>query len=245
MSSRCCMCNEICSTSYEFKKDIYIINIPNDNKNFCHRMCPECLLRHIFIKDITLFAKPSNNYDFTCPCKEGKLNLSYEELIDAFQNKTFDNLQKKKEKVCKTHNKKYSKYCKDCNVDICESCISESYEEHFNHRSEDKKIILEKLRKFFNILNLRYYGFEGFMENFNKICIKLKENMEKNYNDTLIFIDKIINNLINFRAKYSAYYKEKVINTVQTLKIIKMFYCNYYYDIKKAKKEMIVKYINI
>ena len=83
------------------------------------------------------------------------------------------------------------------------------------------------------------------MENFNKICIKLKENMEKNYNDTLIFIDKIINNLINFRAKYSAYYKEKVINTVQTLKIIKMFYCNYYYDIKKAKKEMIVKYINI
>ena len=43
MSSRCCMCNEIYSTSYEFKKDIYIINIPNDNKNFCHRMCPECL----------------------------------------------------------------------------------------------------------------------------------------------------------------------------------------------------------
>ena len=247
MPNRCYMCNEHCSSSYKFKKENNIQNDPNAKETFCHRMCPECLIRYIFIKDITLFAKPSNIYSFTCPCKEGKLNLSYEQLIDVFQNKTFDNLQKKKEKVCKTHNKKYSKYCKDCNEDICEFCISESYEEHFNHRIEDKKILLEKLRKFFDILNLRYYDFESFMENFNKICKKFKEIMEKNYNDTLIFIDKIINNLIDFRAKYSSYYKEKVINTVQTLKILKMFYCNYYYDIKKAKKGddfKIYKYLN-
>ena len=246
MSSRCYMCNDHSSTSYKFKKELNHEK-PSEGETFCHRMCPECLIRYIFIKDITLFAKPSNNYSFTCPCKEGKLNLSYEQLIDVFQNKTFDNLQKKKEKVCKTHSKKYSKYCKDCNVDICELCISESYEEHFNHRIEDKKILLEKLRKFFGILNLRYYEFKDFMENFNKICKKFKEIMEKNYNDTLIFIDKIINNLIDFRAKYSAYYKEKVINTVQTLKVLKMFYCNYYYDIKKAEKGndfKIYKYLN-
>ena len=253
MSSKCYICKEHPSTSYKFKKEINneakrnTLNKIVEVKNYCHRMCPECLIRYIFIKDITLFSKPSNNFTFICPCKEGKLNLSYEQLIDVFQNKTFDNLQKKKEKVCNTHNKKYSKFCKDCNIDICEDCIAESYEEHFNHRIEDKKILLEKLRKFFEILNLRYYDFKGFMDNFNKICIKFKEILETNYNNTLIIIDKIINDLIDFRAKYSVYYKEKVINSVQTLKILKMFYCNYYYDIKKAEKGddfKIYKYLN-
>jgi hypothetical protein len=85
------------------------------------------------------------------------------------------------------------------------------------------------------------------MENFNKICGKFKEIFEKNYNDILIALDKIINSLIDFRAKYSVYYKEKVINSVQTLKILKMFYSNYYYDIHKAENGTdfkIYKYLN-
>ena len=76
---------------------------------------------------------------------------------------------------------------------------------------------------------------------------KIKRKYGKKLYDTLTFIDKIINNLIDFRAKYSAYYKEKVIFTVQTLKILKMFYCNFYYDIKKANKGndcKIYKYLN-
>ena len=251
-SSKCYMCKEHPSTSYKFKIVDNVaprtsINTFGGTSSYCHKMCPECLIRYIFIKDITLFAKPSKIYTFTCPCNKGKLNLSYEQLIDVFQNKTFDNLHKKKEKLCKTHNKKFSKYCKDCNVDICEYCFSESCEEHFNHRIEDKKILLEKLKKFFEILNLRYYEYKDFSNNFDKICNKFKEILEKNYNDTLISIDKIINDLIDFRAKYSSYYKEKVINTVQTLKLLKLFYCNYYYDIKKAEKVndfKIYKYLN-
>ena len=251
-SSKCYMCKEALSTSYKFKKFDYetpssTINNYGKTSSYCHKMCPECLIRYIFIKDITLFAKPSKTYTFTCPCNSGKLNLSYEQLIDVFQNKTFDNLQKKKEKLCETHNIKYSKFCKDCNEDICKECISESYESHLNHRIEDKKLLLEKLRKFFGILNLRYYEFKDFSNNFDKICTKFKEILEKNYNDTLIFIDKIINDLIDFRAKYSSHYKEKVINAVQTLKLLKLFYSNYYYDIKKAEKGndfKIYKYLN-
>lgn len=241
MSICCYSCKEPPLTSYKFKKQpknissILSINITDDSSTYCHRMCPECLIRYIFIKNITLFSKPSKIYTFTCPCQEGKLILSYEQLIDVFQNKTFDNLKKKKDKICRTHNKKYSKYCKDCNVDICEDCISESYDEHFNHRIEDKQLLLEKLKKFFEILNLRYYDFNVFNQNFDNICQKFKEILEKNYNETLIYIDKIINDLIDFRAKYSSYYKEKVISNVQTLKLLKLFYCNYYYDIKKAE----------
>jgi hypothetical protein len=85
------------------------------------------------------------------------------------------------------------------------------------------------------------------MENFNYICAKFREILEKNYNDILISIDKIINSLIDFRAKYSVHYKEKVINNVQTLKLLKMFYSNYYYDIHKAENVSdfkIYKYLN-
>ena len=253
LSSRCFMCKENPSASYKFKKEMEhnstrnVINIIENSSIYCHRMCPECLIRYIFIKYITLFQKPSKNYTFTCPCKNGKLNLSYEQLIDVFQNKTFDNLQKKKEKLCITHNKKYSHFCKNCNVDICPECISESYEDHFNHRIEDKKTLLKRLKNFFDNLNLRYSKFKDFNDNFDKICKKFKEILEKNYNETLISIDKIINDLIDFRAKYSSHYKEKVISTVQTLKILKLFYCNYYYDIKKAERTndfKIYKYLN-
>ena len=245
MSDKCYLCKELISISYKFKKET-IVN--NDNlSNYCHIMCPECLIRHIFITDITIFEYPSAEYTFTCPCEKGKLKLTYEQLIDAFQNKTFDNLQKKKEKICKVHNKLFNKYCKDCDVDICEDCLIEIVEDHFNHRIEEKEKLLKKMRKFFDVLNLKYYEFKKFMENFNLICQQFKEILEKNYNETLIYIDKIINNLIDFRAKYSVHYKEKVINSVQTLKILKMFYCNYYYDIKKAEKGndfKIYKYLN-
>ena len=249
MSNKCYLCKENVSISYKFKKEDTIVNDDNNDNipNYCHMMCPECLIRHIFITDITIFENPSTEYTFTCPCEKGKLKLTYEQLIDVFQNKTFDNLQKKKEKICKTHNKPFNKYCKDCDVDICEKCLIETVEEHFNHRIEEKEKLLKKMRKFFDVLNLKYYEFKKFMENFNLICQQFKEILEKNYNETLIYIDKIINNLIDFRAKYSVYYKEKVINSVQTLKILKMFYCNYYYDIKKAEKGndfKIYKYLN-
>ena len=253
---KCCMCKEELSIAYKFKinsdnKTSAITQNPIiDSPTYCHTICPECLIRHIFIKDITVFSKPSQSYTFTCPvesCEKGKINLSYEQLIDVFQNKTFDNLQKKKEKICETHKISYAKYCKVCKVDICEECIKESYEDHLNHNIADKKILFKKLKKFFLKLNLRYYEFNNFTENFDKICKKVKEILENNYNKTLIYMDKAINDMIDFRAKYSSYYKEKVINYVQTLKILKLFYCNYYYDIKKADKNndfKIYQYLN-
>ena len=253
MSAKCFVCNDYLSTSYKFKKKNKntIIknkkNVEDQSSPYCHRICPECLIRHIFITDMPSFGIPSKEYCFDCPCKNGSIQLSYEQLIDVFQNKTFDNLQKKKEKKCKTHKKVYSKYCRDCHVDICEDCIKTSIEEHLNHRIENKKILLQKLKKFFGFLNLKNNTFELFMKNFDEICKKYKGILENNYNSILINIDKSIKNLIDFRAKYSAYYNQIIINSVQTLKLLKMFYCNYYYDIKKAEKSndfKIYQYLN-
>ena len=250
-SELCYLCNEIPSLAYKFKviKDKQIINqsFIDSSISHCHRMCPECLIRYIFIKQITLLEKPAKEYKFICPCSKGSISLSYEQLIDLFQNKTISNFKNKKEKQCKHHSKIYSKFCKDCKVDVCDECIYESIEEHYEHRIEDKKILYDKLKNFFSTINLKNNSFEKFMETFNNICKQFREILEKNYNEILISLDQIINSLIDFRAKYSVYYKEKVIYSVQTLKILKMFYSNYYYDIHKAEKGndfRIYKYLN-
>ena len=250
-SELCYLCNEIPSLAYKFKviKDKQIINqsFIDSSISHCHRMCPECLIRYIFIKQITLLEKPAKEYKFICPCSKGSISLSYEQLIDLFQNKTISNFKNKKEKQCKHHSKIYSKFCKDCKVDVCDECIYESIEEHYEHRIEDKKILYDKLKNFFSTINLKNNSFDKFMETFNNICKQFREILEKNYNEILISLDQIINSLIDFRAKYSVYYKEKVIYSVQTLKILKMFYSNYYYDIHKAEKGndfRIYKYLN-
>ena len=249
-SELCYLCNEKPYISYKFKK---IRNKESARKSsseeptHCHRMCPECLIRYIFIKYITLFEKPSKEYMFICPCGKGNITLTYEQIIDLFQNKTVSNLQKKEEKKCSSHGKIFTKFCKDCKEDVCDLCLNESTEKHYEHRIEDKKVLYDKLKNFFNSINLKNHTFQKFMENFNYICAKFREILEKNYNDILISLDKIINSLIDFRAKYSVHYKEKVINNVQTLKLLKMFYSNYYYDIHKAENVSdfkIYKYLN-
>ena len=249
-SELCYLCNEKPYISYKFKK---IRNKESARKSsseeptHCHRMCPECLIRYIFIKYITLFEKPSKEYMFICPCGKGNITLTYEQIIDLFQNKTVSNLQKKEEKKCSSHGKIFTKFCKDCKEDVCDLCLNEYTEKHYEHRIEDKKVLYDKLKNFFNSINLKNHTFQKFMENFNYICAKFREILEKNYNDILISLDKIINSLIDFRAKYSVHYKEKVINNVQTLKLLKMFYSNYYYDIHKAENVSdfkIYKYLN-
>ena len=255
MSSLCYMCKEDSSTWYKFIKDksTNIHSNSKDNSSYCHKICPECLIQYIFIKDLKIFEKTTNDYEFVCPFCSGKLILTYEQLIDVFQNKIFDNLQKKKEKNCKKHNKnnKNNKkeqkelFCKDCNIDICSGCYKENKDEHSKHKIEDRSILLQKYKKFFELLNLKFKNFKDFMENFNKICKKFKEIFEKNYNNILSSIDEIINDLIDLRANYSVFYKEKVVSNVQTLKILKLFYSNFYYDVKKAENDIkIYKYIN-
>ena len=232
MSSEFCYsCKEKPSVSYKFKIKIDKDNINNNSskiQKYCHRMCPECLIRYIFIKKITLFEKPLKEYTIFCPCEKGSISLTYEQIIDLFQNKATYNLHQKKEKKCQSHNKIFEKYCKDCKEDVCQECLKEQMI-HYNHRIEDKKILYDRLRSFFSGINLKNNTFQKFMENFNKICGKFKEIFEKNYNDILIALDKIIN------------------SSVQTLKILKMFYSNYYYDIHKAENGTdfkIYKYLN-
>ena len=250
-ASECCLCKEVVSPLYNFTSDENnnnFLTVKNKkNSNICHKICPECLIRHIFLNEMKIFEKVRSDNDFTCPCSKGKINLNYDQLMDVFQNKIFLSLHKKKKK-CKIHNKEYTNYCKDCNVEVCDECSNSLEDEHLQHNIISKSEYIEKLKKFLSKAPVKYKKFEDFMEKMKIIGEKYKELLEENFNENLILMDKIINNLIDFRTKYSVYYKKKVINGVHYLKILKMFYSSYFFDKSRAEKSddiNLYKYLNM
>ena len=250
-ASECYLCKEVVSPLYNFTLDENnnnFLTVRNKKKsNICHQLCPECLIRHIFLNEMEIFEKVRSDNDFTCPCSKGKINLNYDQLMDIFQNKIYLSLHKKKKK-CKIHNKEYTNYCKDCNVEICDECSNSLEDEHLEHNIISKSEYIVKLKKFLSNAPVKYKKFEDFMEKMKIIGEKYKELLEDNFNENLILMDKIINNLIDFRTKYSVYYKKKVINGVHYLKILKMFYSNYFFDKSRAEKSddiNLYKYLNM
>ena len=55
--------------------------------------------------------------------------------------------------ICIKHDEKFIKYCEDCKIDLCLSCVSE-HKYHKILSYEDKLIDMKKLRKKMDNLNL-------------------------------------------------------------------------------------------
>ena len=90
--------------------------------------------------------------------------------------------------ICNRHNDFFAKYCEDCKIDMCLSCIIE----HKTHRViayEDYLIDIKRLRKKMNEPNEVINKFQMNLEEIIKKFQKLKENMDIYYN--------INNNIIN------------------------------------------------
>ena len=109
--------------------------------------------------------------------------------------------------ICKKHNEIFTKYCKECKVNICIQCE----EEHLNHESiyfgnimPNKKELDIKLIEFKKSL-------DRFNENINEIIMKLnkvKDNLNIYYN-----IKKdLINNYDNKNRNYEIMHNLKEIN---------------------------------
>ena len=118
-----------------------------------------------------------------------KCNMNLCPLCKSIHDKThsiinYDN----KNYICNKHNETFVKYCKECKIDLCLSCING----HKNHNLisyEDNLIDIEKIRR--NIFNL------------NKIINKFKMNLEeiinkfKKLEQNLDMYYNINNNIIN------------------------------------------------
>lgn len=214
-----------------------------------HKICAQCLIRKIFLEHIKEFEIPGPKV-IPCPCgdEKGALSLEMDNILGLFKTKTVDETQKQKQPICKLHeNKPKEDYCKDCHVIVCKECSLNKDNEHYEHDIENNNNYAKKLKYYLNKIQMKYKTYNDFSENLEKIGQKFKEIIEGTYNSTLQNIDTAIKDLNLFRSEYVANYQKKLEMGVFTLKLIKLFYLTYYYDLEKAQKSNdvdLIKYIN-
>ena len=83
--------------------------------------------------------------------------------------------------ICNKHNQIFVKYCNNCKIDLCFSCINE----HKNHELisyEDKLLDIKELRNKMNNLNMVINKFKLNLEEIINKLKKLQDNLDIYYN---------------------------------------------------------------
>ena len=227
----CLVCKEIVSPLYDFSCE--------------HQICPRCLIRHMFINNMKDFEKKEKKIIKCLKC-DGNMTLNLEQILDIFQHKAILDQQKIKSK-CEKHNSEKDYFCLDCHIYICKKCLDEKENEHKFHNRINNKQLADKLRYYNSKLKVKYPQYETFLNHINKFGEKFKSLIEGAYDTTIKQLDNVINDLIDYRVKYVTIYKDALKFGIQTIKIIKFFYLNYYFDLEKGKKVddiFLLKYLN-
>lgn len=231
----CFVCKEVVSPLFNFSCG--------------HKMCTQCLIRIIFINHIQDFEIPGAKV-IKCPCgtENGMVTLEMNHIFNLFKTKTINDTKKQKKNVCQLHDKAPKEYyCKECGVIVCKLCSEVKDNEHFEHRIEKILDYAKKIKYYLDKIQMKYKSYKDFSDNLEKIGQKFKEIIEGTYNSTLQTIDNCLQTLNLFRSEYVSNYQKKLEIGVFTLKILKLFYLNYYYDFDKATKSNdinLIKYIN-
>ena len=206
-----------------------------------HKICTSCMFQRIFINHIQDFTGVSM-IKVTCKCGLGELDQTLNDVSSIIMKKI--KLDEKKEsnnineemKLCKQHPSFYlNHYCMECSNYVCKKCKAEKTNEHHTHRVLTCKKLRRTIKNNIDIsLILKFNN-----DSFKIICENASEQIQKEvqmFNKTLGQIDNLITNICDFRDKYIQKYKEELKNLVQNFKIIKIYYMNYYNDLKIAKE---------
>lgn len=211
--------------------------------NCFHVICTNCLFQKIFVNNIQDLKGENDFITVKCKCANGELNQSLNDISIIIKKKTkMDEENKKNDidevklKLCPNHSSKFlNYYCIECFTYVCQDCQSSETNEHHTHRIVES----EKLKKIIknNINNILFLNFNS--EKFKLICDEvakqIQNEVEKEFNERLKFIDKTIQEFCEFREGYIQKYKEEIKRIIQTFKIIKIYYMNYYNDLQIVK----------
>jgi len=248
--------NETCGRESKFEKCFFCKeeNINNYLFSCGHKYCLVCLYRQIFCFYLAEIGK-KDILKIKCKCDNGYLEKSIDEIdeiikekITIDKNKMIDANEKKIFPKCGVHPELYKKdYCVQCYQNICIKCASEQGNEHHGHRIIPiyrlKKIIMRDIGE----LPLKFLTKELFEKNLENIGQKIKETSEKNFNETIEKIEDLQNLLNNFKTNYEENYKKTLTKCVKKIKIIKLFFFNFYYekDLCNTSDEInLLRYIN-
>ena len=116
-----------------------------------HLSCFECLIKDI---TITQFKNCENKPQslFRCPCNVGNIIMSYDDLISKLNilNKPIA------PRKCREHSETGKKYCRDCELWLCDKCLEIHKVFNENHTLEEKEIPLREICEEHSELTLYY-----------------------------------------------------------------------------------------
>ena len=206
-----------------------------------HKICISCMFRRIFINHIQDFTGVSL-IKVKCKCGKGELAQTLNDISTIIikkmelDEKKDDNIIREDMKLCQQHPTCYlDHYCMECSNYVCKKCKAEDTNEHHSHRV----LACNKLKRTIknNIDKSLILKFDS--DSFKIICENAAKQIQKEvkmFNQTIDQIDNLIKNICDFRDKYIKKYKEELKSLVQNFKIIKVYYMNYYNDLKMAKE---------
>ena len=245
MEEKCC---HRCGTKH-------LINDINYKFENCeHIYCVNCVFQNIFVNSlhtIKNIEKATDKFTVRCKCESGVLEIPMDSIETLFSKKyTVDTEEMKEKNFCKKHkNEEKTLFCKECEMYICPKCASlnknenidnatptpggpetQDMSEHYKHKVVNAEELCNKYKEFLKDIQIESRTINQFIEKFNVEISKYENELEKEINSTVKQIDDIVDKLYRIKEDYTKFIENKYSNCNLLLKIIKLFYANYYID---------------
>lgn len=237
MEEKCCF---RCGTKH------LINDINYQMENCLHIYCANCIFQNIFIKGLS-YINEIEKFTVNCKCENGSIDIPMESVEELFSKKyTVDSEEIKEKDYCSKHkNVEKTLFCKNCEQYVCPQCTKlnddEEVEndnrnnileinEHDGHTVVKAEKLCNKYKDFLKDIQIENKTVNQFVEKFNIEISKYESELENEINSTLKQIDNIIDKLYHIKDEYTKILEKKYSNCNRLLKIIKLFYANYYLD---------------
>ena len=224
-----------------------INNINYQMENCIHIYCVNCIFQEIFVHSLSDI---NNLESFTvnCKCENGSIKIPMDEMEDLFSKKYAIDSEIKIKNYCYKHKEvEKTLFCKTCEMYVCPKCTNlnenedieessrtikdniDSYD-HENHKVVKAEELCNKYKDFLKDIQIENKTANQFVEKFNIEINKYENELESEINSTVKQIDEIIDKLYRIKEDYTKILEKKYSSCNLLLKIIKLFYANYYLD---------------
>ena len=225
----CSYCQRNFSTLFEFM-------------NCGHKICISCMFQRIFINNIQDFTGVSM-IKVKCKCGKGVLDQTLNDVSSIIMKKTQideknkDDDTREEMKLCtrNNHNCYLNYYCIECFNHVCKKCTAELTNEHHTHRVLSCAKLKRTIKNNIDQNLILKFDDDSFKVICNNISLEIQKEVQM-FNKTIEQIDNLIKGICDFRDEYIKKYKVELKNIVQNFKILKVYYMNYYNDLKIAKE---------
>ena len=151
------------------------------------------------------------------------------------KNKDDDTREEMKLCTRNNHNCYLNYYCIECFNHVCKKCTAELTNEHHTHRVLSCAKLKRTIKNNIDQNLILKFDDDSFKVICNNISLEIQKEVQM-FNKTIEQIDNLIKGICDFRDEYIKKYKIELKNIVQNFKIIKIYYMNYYNDLKIAKE---------